>query len=102
MNEVQTEAQIVIVQNDVQQKFLQKQHVEMVVLNEKKSATFEQTKTEKTKKTTEEVKTTYYRYATRSCNGGSTSIKWSTSKNDSILKSEGYKLTGKKKELIVK
>ena len=48
MNEVQTEAQIVIVQNDVQQKFLQKQHVEMVVLNEKKSATFEQTKTEKT------------------------------------------------------
>ena len=48
MNEVQTEAQIVIVQNDVQLKFLQKQHVEMVLLNEKKSVTFEQIKTEKT------------------------------------------------------
>ena len=55
-----------------------------------------------TKKVTETIKTTYYRYATRSCNGGSTSIKWSTSKNDSILLSEGYKLTGNKRELIVK
>ncbi len=45
----------------------------------------------------EEIKTTYYRYATRTCNGGSTSIEWSTSKNDSILKSEGYKLTGNKR-----
>ena len=48
MNEVQTEPQIVIVQNDVQQKFLQKQHVEMVLLNEKNNVTFEQVKTEKT------------------------------------------------------
>ena len=53
-------------------------------------------------KGTETIKTTYYRYATRSCNGGSTDYKWSTSKNDSILLSEGYKLTGKKRELIVK
>ena len=55
-----------------------------------------------TKKGTETIKTTYYRYATRTCNGGSTDYKWSESKNDSILKSEGYKLTGKKRELIVK
>ena len=55
-----------------------------------------------TKTGTETIKTTYYRYATRTCNGGSTSIKWSTSQNDSILKGEGYKLTGNKKEIIVK
>jgi hypothetical protein len=48
MNEVQTEVQIVIVQNNVQLKFLQKQHVEMVLLNEKNNAIYEQTKTEKT------------------------------------------------------
>jgi hypothetical protein len=48
MNEMQTEVQIVIVQNDVQLKFLQKQHVEMVLLNEKNNAIYEQTKTEKT------------------------------------------------------
>ncbi len=50
-------------------------------------------------KTTETVKTTYYRYSTRSCTGGSTSYKWSTSKNDSILKSEGYKATGVKRQI---
>ena len=54
-----------------------------------------------TKKTTVDVKTTYYRYATRTCDGGSTSIKWSTSKNDSILQGEGYKYTGTKRELKV-
>ena len=48
MNEVQTEAQIVIVQNDVQLKFLQKQHVEMVLLNEKNNVIYEQIKSEKT------------------------------------------------------
>ena len=48
MNEMQTEVQIVIVQNDVQLKFLQKQHVEMVLLNEKNNAIYEQIKTEKT------------------------------------------------------
>ena len=51
------------------------------------------------KTSTETVKTTYYRYATRTCTGGKTSIKWSTSNNDSILKAEGYKLTGVKKEI---
>ena len=58
-------------------------------------------RTDKTCKrvSTETIKTTYYRYATRSCTGGSTSYKWSTSKNDSILKDEGYKLTGVKREL---
>ena len=55
-----------------------------------------------TKKINKDTKVTYYRYATRNCNGGSTDIKWSTSKNDSILISEGYKLTGNKKEIIVK
>jgi hypothetical protein len=48
MNEMQTEVQIVIVQNDVQLKFLQKQHVEMVLLNEKNNVIYEQIKTEKT------------------------------------------------------
>lgn len=52
-----------------------------------------------TRKITETIKVTYYRYATRSCTGGSTSVKWSTSKNDSILKSEGYKATGVKREI---
>ena len=51
------------------------------------------------KKSTETIKKTYYRYATRTCNGGSVDIKWSTSKNDSILKAEGYKLTGNKREV---
>ena len=55
-----------------------------------------------TKKGTETIKTTYYRYATRTCTGGSTDYKWSESKNDSTLISEGYKLTGKKREIIVK
>ncbi len=50
-------------------------------------------------KVKENVTTTYYRYATRTCTGGSTSIKWSTSQNDSILKGEGYKLTGNKREI---
>ena len=45
------------------------------------------------------TKVTYYRYATRTCTGGSVSIKWSTSNNDSILKGEGYKLTGNKREV---
>ena len=55
-----------------------------------------------TKNVTQKVKTTYYRYATRTCDGGSTSYEWSTSNNDSILKADGYKLTGKKRELIIK
>ena len=54
-----------------------------------------------TKKNNQTIKTTYYRYATRNCTGGSTSVKWSTSKNDSILLSEGYKLTGTKKEIKI-
>ncbi len=51
------------------------------------------------RKVNKDTKVTYYRYATRTCNGGSTSIKWSTSQNDSILKGEGYKLTGNKREI---
>ena len=47
------------------------------------------------------TKVTYYRYATRTCTGGSVSVKWSTSNNDSILISEGYKPTGVKRALTV-
>ena len=55
-----------------------------------------------TKKGTEIIKTKYYRYATRTCTGGNTDYKWSDSKNDQSLLNQGYKLTGKKRELIVK
>ena len=54
-----------------------------------------------TKSTQETTKITYYRYATRTCTGGSTSIKWSTSSKDSKLISEGYKATGNKREIKV-
>ena len=54
------------------------------------------------KKGTETVTTTYYRYATRTCDGGNTDTRWSTSANDTTLISEGYKLTGKKREIIIK
>ena len=50
--------------------------------------------------TTEEVKTTYYRYATRTCVGGTTDTKWSI-KNDTDLLNNGYKLTGKKRAITV-
>jgi len=52
-----------------------------------------------TKKETKDIKTTYYRFATRTCDGGSVSIKWSTSKNDESLLNDGYKLTGNKKAI---
>ena len=48
---------------------------------------------------TKEIKITYYRYATRTCDGGSVSIKWSTSQNDESLLNDGYKLTGNKKAI---
>ena len=54
-----------------------------------------------TKTIIEEIKKTYYRYATRTCTGGSTDIKWSTDKKDSTLISEGYKLTGNKRAVTV-
>lgn len=50
--------------------------------------------------TTTEVKTTYYRYATRSCTGGSVDTKWSTL-NDKDLLNAGYKLTGKKRTVTI-
>ena len=52
-----------------------------------------------TRNVNQEIKTTYYRYATRSCVGGSTDTKWSKSQNDSDLLKDGYKLTGNKKAL---
>ncbi len=55
-----------------------------------------------TRKGKQVIKTTYYRYATRTCNGGSTDYKWSDSKNDTSLLNQGYKLTGKKREAIIK
>ena len=50
--------------------------------------------------TTQEIKTTYYRYATRSCVGGSTVYAWSNSSDKSLL-TAGYKLTGKKRAITV-
>lgn len=41
-------------------------------------------------------KVTYYRFSTRSCNGGSVDYKWSLSNNDQDLIKQGYKLTGHK------
>ena len=52
-----------------------------------------------TKVITEENKITYYRYATRTCDGGGTDIKWSKDKNDKTLINDGYKLTGNKREI---
>lgn len=50
--------------------------------------------------TTDEIRTgykqvTYYRYRTRSYVEGTTTYKWSSSKNDKKLLNAGYKLTGK-------
>ena len=44
------------------------------------------------------TKVTYYRYATRTCNGGKTDTKWSLDANDTSLLNAGYKKTGVKKE----
>lgn len=54
-----------------------------------------------TRERKEEVQTTYYRYATRTCEGGSTDIKWST-KDDKDLLNAGYKMTGNKREIVEK
>ncbi len=48
-----------------------------------------------------EVEVTYYRYSTRSCEGGSTETKWSLDKNDVSLKAQGYKRTGRTRLLVV-
>ena len=53
-----------------------------------------------TKTTSQEVKTTYYRYATRSCTGGSTDTVWSV-KDDKSLINDGYKQTGNKRAITV-
>lgn len=42
---------------------------------------------------------TYYRSATRTCTEATTDYKWSLSNNDESLKSQGYKLTGKTREV---
>lgn len=43
------------------------------------------------------TKITYYRYATRTCDGGKTYTEWSLDKNDKVLLRAGYKLTGVKR-----
>ncbi len=48
-----------------------------------------------------DVKVKYYRYATRSCTGGSKDIKWSGS-NDTSLLQDGYKKTGNKRVKVYK
>ena len=55
-----------------------------------------------TKKEIKEIKTTYYRYATRTCDGGSVTTKWSTSDNDESLLNDGYQLTGKTRKVDAK
>ena len=53
------------------------------------------------KKTTqEEVQTTYYRYAVRTCVGGTSDVKWSYENNTNLL-NLGYKMTGKKRAIKV-
>ena len=54
-----------------------------------------------TKKTVKTIEIKYYRYATRSCIGGSSDIKWSKNSNDKTLIDSGYVKTGNKK-LITK
>ena len=46
-------------------------------------------------------KVTYYRYSTRTCDGGSTETKWSTDKNDVVLKAQGFKFTGRTRYLVL-
>ena len=48
-----------------------------------------------TKTITQVREVTYYRYKIREYIGGTTTYKWSTSKNDKKLLNAGYKLTGK-------
>ena len=54
------------------------------------------------KKSTENVQITYYRYSTRSCDGGTTDTQWSTSQNDQTLLNKGYQLTGNKRPFTSK
>ncbi len=46
-----------------------------------------------------EVKVTYYRYATRTCDGGEVLIEWSTDNHDESLLNDGYQLTGNKRAI---
>ena len=47
------------------------------------------------------VKVTYYRYSTRTCEGGSTETRWSTDKNDTVLIAQGFKKTGRTRLLVI-
>ncbi len=47
------------------------------------------------------VKVTYYRYSTRTCEGGSTETRWSIDKNDTVLIAQGFKKTGRTRLLVV-
>ena len=47
------------------------------------------------------VKVTYYRYSTRTCEGGSTETRWSTDRNDSVLIAQGFKKTGKTRLIVL-
>ena len=48
-----------------------------------------------------EVEVTYYRYSTRSCEGGRTETKWSRNSNDTTLKSQGFYKTGNTRLLVI-
>lgn len=69
------------------------------VISDKCPDGYKQNGTKCTKDIVKEEKVTYYRYATRTCNGGTTDIKWSYSNNDKSLLDNGYTLTGNKKEV---
>ena len=48
-----------------------------------------------------EKQITYYRYSTRTCNGGYSDTKWTTNYNDSTLLNNGYRRTGNKRPLTI-
>ena len=47
------------------------------------------------------VNVTYYRYSTRSCEGGSYEKQWSLDSNDLVLKAQGFYKTGRTRLLVI-
>ena len=52
-----------------------------------------------TKTITVDENITYYRYATRTCTGGSVEVRWSMNSNDQTLLKDGYTKTGNKRAM---
>ena len=53
------------------------------------------------KEVEKKVNVTYYRYSTRSCEGGSRETQWSLDINDLVLKAQGFKRTGRTRLLVI-